>query len=222
MGIYRKIDKTVILHINSHLSVHTSVLKSCVCTRAITFGLCCFGTVFRLHRYTHSRPQSPSFLGHVVGKRGCILTYLSILRLIPIQTLVIWLLVGCCESGCPVIKVTLVKYERRGRIDLGSCPYCLSQENLLAIPLCMHGGYVGCFLLSIKLINSFLLFLIKKLMHDSLKTNESIFCSSLYYATHQVVSYPKVIMRRPAYGSLRRLVRGFKIVKSGRYFHTGC
>ena len=70
MGIYRKIDKTVILHINSHLSVHTSVLKSCVCTRAITFGLCCFGTVFRLHRYTHSRPQSPSFLGHVVGKRG--------------------------------------------------------------------------------------------------------------------------------------------------------
>ena len=43
----------------------------------------------------------------------CILTYLSILRLIPIQTLVIWLLVGCCESGYPVIKVTLVKYERR-------------------------------------------------------------------------------------------------------------
>ena len=53
MGIYRKIDKTVILHINSHLSVHTSVIKSCVCTRAITFGLCCFGTVFRLHRYTN-------------------------------------------------------------------------------------------------------------------------------------------------------------------------
>ena len=70
MGIYRKIDKTVILHINSHLSVHTSVLKSCVCTRAMTLALCCFGTVFRLHRYTHSRPQSPSFLGHVVGKRG--------------------------------------------------------------------------------------------------------------------------------------------------------
>ena len=38
-----------------------------------------------------------------------ILTYLSILRLIPIQTLVIWLLVGCCESGCPVIRVTRVK-----------------------------------------------------------------------------------------------------------------
>ena len=36
----------------------------------MTLGLCCFGTVFRLHRYTHSRPQSPSFLGHVVGKRG--------------------------------------------------------------------------------------------------------------------------------------------------------
>ena len=55
-----------------------------------------------------------------------ILTYLSILRLIPIQTLVIWLLVGCCKSGCPVIKVTRVKYGRQGRIDLGSCPYRLS------------------------------------------------------------------------------------------------
>ena len=165
MGIYRKIDKTVILHINSQLSVHTSFIKSCICARAMTLDRCCFGTVFRLHRY-------------------CILTYLSILRLIPIQTLVIWLLVGCCESGCPVIKVTLVKYERRGRIDLGSCPYCLSQENLLAIPLCMHGGYVGCFLLSIKLINSFLLFLIKKtdawLVKDKRKyfLLESILCNS--------------------------------------------
>ena len=88
----------------------------------------------------------------------CILTYLSILRLIPIQTLVIWLLVGCCESGCPVIKVTLVKYGRWGRIDLGSPPYGLSQESFLAIPLSMHGGYVGSFLLSIKLIISFLFF----------------------------------------------------------------
>ena len=53
MGIYRKIDKTVILHINSHLSVHTSVIKSCVCTRAMTLDRCCFGTVFRLQRYTN-------------------------------------------------------------------------------------------------------------------------------------------------------------------------
>ena len=52
MGIYRiKIDKTVILHINGHLSVHTSFIKNCVCARAMTFGLCCFGTVFRLQRY---------------------------------------------------------------------------------------------------------------------------------------------------------------------------
>ena len=53
MGIYRKIDKTVILHINSHLSVHTSFIKSCICARAMTLDRCCFGTVFRLQRYTN-------------------------------------------------------------------------------------------------------------------------------------------------------------------------
>ena len=76
MGIYGKIGKTVLMHINSHLSVHTSFIKSCVCARAMTLGLCCqsvvlvlFSVFIRLHR-SHSRPQSPSFLGHVVGKRG--------------------------------------------------------------------------------------------------------------------------------------------------------
>ena len=162
-----KIDKTVILHINSHLSVHTSFIR--VVTVQEPWLLVCVVLVL----FSVFIDTQIYFM--------CILTYLSIT---PIQTLVIWLPVDCCESGCPVIKVTRVKYGRPGRIDLGSCPYRLSQENFLAISLFMHGGYVGSFLLSIKLIISFLLFLIKKtdawLVIDKRKyfLLESILCNS--------------------------------------------
>ena len=145
MGIYRKIDKTVILPINSHLIVHTSFIKSRVCARAMTLGLCCFGTVFRLHRYTNLVYVHFKVFNLFIDLT--INSYTNPCNLASSRLLWVWL---PCDKSHPR------ENGRRGRIDLGSCPYRLSRENFLAIPLCMHGGYVGSFLLSIKLIISFL------------------------------------------------------------------
>ena len=162
------------MHINSHLSVHTSFIKSCICARAMTLGLCCFGTVFRLHRYTHSRPQSPSFLGHVVGKRGSrvalgtrmrytnlvyvhfnlfidptINSYTNPCNLASSRLLWVWL--PCDKSHPREIRET-------GKDWFGKLSVPSLSRKFSFIPLCMHGGYVGSFLLSIKLIISFLFF----------------------------------------------------------------